>query len=236
MNSLQQIFGDLSAGRVLDVATGTGNFVGTLIENVRAYSEIIGVDTNTRALDAARKNFTQANVCFQLMDATRLDFPDASFDTVSIAYSLHHLENPPHAFAEIRRVLKSGGRLVLAESYCDHQTETQLTNVYLHHWWAAIDTALGVSHRETYTRRQILDLVSALNLRDAVFYDYADLDRDPLDTQLLQQLDDRINQYSERAKNAPDAEALRARGEELCARLHAIGFHGATTLLVIGKK
>ncbi|MCI0476614.1 MAG: class I SAM-dependent methyltransferase [Anaerolineales bacterium] len=236
MNTLQQAFNHISGGRVLDVATGGGHFVGVLIENLRDYSEIIGVDANAHALDAAREHVKQDKIHFQLMDATRLDLPDASFDTVAIAHSLHHLENLPRTFAEMQRVLKPGGRVIIAETYRDHQTETQLTNVYLHDWWAAVDSALGVSHRETYTRQEILNLISDLNLRDWVFYEYATLEKDPADARIIKQLDARLDQYGERAQNAPDALALLARGEELRARLHAIGFHGATTLIAIGQK
>ena len=236
MNTLQQAFGHLAGGRVLDVATGNGNFVGILSEHLREYTEIIGVDTNARALDAARKNFTQANIHFQTMDAARLDFSDASFDTVNIAYSLHHLENLAQAFTEMRRVLKPGGHFIIAEMVCDHQTETQLTHVYLHHWWAAIDTALGNLHRETFTRQHILDLVAELNLRDCRFYDYADLARDPFDAENRIRLDAAIDLYGERAQSLPNALALCARGEELRARVCTIGFHSATILIVIGKK
>jgi SAM-dependent methyltransferase len=236
MNTLQQAFNNISAGRVLDVATGNGNFVGALIENLRDYAEIIGIDTHTRGLDVAREKFKQDNIHFQAMDATRLDFPDASFDTVCAAYSLHHLENLPRAFAEMLRVLKPGGHFIVAEMYRDHQTDTQLTHVYLHHWCAAVDTALGVSHRETYTRQQILDLVADLNLRDVTFYDYADLTPDPKDAPNIERLDAALAQYCERAKDFPNALELRTQCDEIRARLHSVGFHSATILIAIGQK
>jgi ubiquinone/menaquinone biosynthesis C-methylase UbiE len=133
-------------------------------------------------------------------------------------------------------VLKPGGRLIIAEMYRDNQTDTQLTHVYLHHWWAAIDTALGVSHRETYTRQEILNLVSDLNLRDCQFYDYAELEQDPRDEQTINRLDAALDQYAERAKNLPNAIELLARADEIRARIHAIGFHSATGLIAVGRK
>ena len=135
----------------------------------------------------------------------------------------------------MRRVLKPGGRFIIGEMYRADQTDAQLTHVYLHHWWAAIDTALGATHRETYTRQQIRDLVSDLNLRDWAFSDYADL-TDPQDTQVIKRLDAALDQYSERAQNTPNAIALRARGEELRARVHTIEFHSATILTTAGWK
>jgi len=236
MNTLQQALNSISGGRVLDVATGNGNFVSALIENLRDYTEIVGIDTNTRALDAAREKFKQDNIRFEPMDATRLGFADASFDTVCVAYSLHHLENLPQAFAETRRVLKPEGCLIVAEMYRDNPTDAQLTHVYLHHWVAAIDTALGISHRETYTRQDILNLISDLNLRDLVCYDYADLAADPKDAQNIKRLDAALDQYCDRAKNFTNALELRARADEIRARLHTVGFHGATTLIATGQK
>jgi len=235
MHTLRQAMGNISGGRVLDVATGNGNFVGMLIENLADYTEITGIDSNARVVDVARGNFKQDHIHFQVMNATRLDFPDAGFDTVGIAYSLHHLEDLPRAFSEMRRVLKPGGHLIIAEMYRDNQTETQLSHVYLHHWCAVIDNALGVSHRETYTRQQIIDLVSALALRDCQFYDYAELEQDPKDEQTIKRLDAALDQYSERAKNIPNATELRTRGDELRARIHRIGFHSATILIGIGQ-
>src|SRR5512141_3036012 len=117
MNIPQQALGTLSGGRVLDVATGRGNFISTLIENLRDYIEVVGIDTNADTLEAARENFTQDNIRFAVLDAARLDFPDESFDTVCISNSLHHLADLPQVLAEMRRVLKSNGHFIVSEMY-----------------------------------------------------------------------------------------------------------------------
>ena len=53
MTSPQDILGQISATRVLDVATGSGNFIHFLVEGLNDYVEIIGVDNNERAETAA---------------------------------------------------------------------------------------------------------------------------------------------------------------------------------------
>ena len=73
-------------------------------------------------------------------------------------------------------------------------------------------------------------------MRDWTFYDYADLERDAKDAEICKQLDAAIDKHIERAKSAPNAMALRARGDELCARVHIIGFHSATILIAIRQK
>ncbi len=58
-------------------------------------------------------------------------------------------------------MLKPGGHLFLSEMHRDGQTEPQLTVVYLHHSVAAVDTALGVLHKRTLTRQELVDNAAA---------------------------------------------------------------------------
>src|SRR4030042_7175323 len=116
----------LSGGYVLDVATGGGGFVNFLMENLKDYLEITGIDCNEKPLDAARKSYSQANIHFIRMDAARIDFPDGRFDTVCISNSLHHMSDLPRVLPEMKRVGKPGGHIIIAEMYQDGQCETQL--------------------------------------------------------------------------------------------------------------
>jgi SAM-dependent methyltransferase len=233
MTTLQQALSNLSGGRLLDVATGRGNFIGTLIENLRDYSEITGIDANAETLQTARDNFKQGNVRFVEMDAAHLEFPDASFDTVCISNSLHHLANLTETLSEMERVLKPDGHFIVSEMYRDHQTETQLTHVYLHHWWAAVDSINGIVHYETWPRQEILDLLARLGLSNLKVYDLSDLTDDARQPEILAELNPIIDRYIQRAESQPK---LQTRGEELRQRVRDIGFHSATTLLAIGQK
>lgn len=229
------ILNSLSAGRVLDVATGRGAFAQYILENIKDCDELIGIDIAENYAAAFRQTLAgQPRVSFRCMDAAQLEFPDASFDTVCMASSLHHLPDPARALREMRRVLKPGGCCILTEMYSDHQSETQRTHVLLHHWWAAIDSASGVCHHETFTRDAVIDLLQAMQL-EWQFEDDRDLEPDPLDAQGIQSLDAVIDQYQRRAEKLPDAAALKERGEELRHRLHTVGVHGATQLVGVGK-
>lgn len=233
MPDSKEILGGITAQRVLDVATGSGGFIHFLLEGLQDCSEIIGVDNNERAAAGFAEAFKEnPRVHFQPMDAHHLDFPDSSFDLVSVSNSLHHFDPQP-VLREMKRVLRPGGHILVSEMYRDGQTETQMTHVLLHHWWAAVDRVNGIVHHETYTRQQLLDLVAPLELADLSTYDLCDLSDNPNDPAIMEELAPVFERYIQRAEGYPD---LQTRGAELRQRVEQIGFHSATTLVVIGRK
>ena len=236
VETAEEVLSKLSGGSVLDVATGGGGFITFLMDNLKDYTEITGIDNNERPLEAARKSHSLENIRFQCMDAARMDFPDSHFDTVCISNSLHHMADLPGVLQEIKRVCKPGGHLIISEMFRDGQSETQLTHVYLHHWWAAVDAADGITHHETFTRQQIIDLAGRLNLHGLKWVDAKDLESDPMDPDLVRELDGVIDRYIQRSQALNGGAELCRRGEELRQRVHAVGFHGASSLFMIGKK
>jgi len=236
VETAEEALSKLSGGRVLDVATGGGGFITYLMENLKDYSDITGIDRNERPLEAARKAHSLENIRFQCMNAARMDFPDRHFDTVSIANSLHHMADLPSVLSEMMRVCKPGGRFIISEMYRDGQSETQLTHVLLHHWWAAVDTAEGITHHETFTRQQILELSRKLDLQNLKYYDEKDLESDPRDPEMIQELDGVIDRYIQRSQALIGGAELCRRGEELRKRVHEVGFQGASSLFIFGEK
>lgn len=237
MAPFKELLGHISGGKALDVATGSGQFINILLENLKDCDEIIGIDTSDKSASIFAKTFKdKPNVrCFR-MDAQRMDFADESFDVVCISNSLHHLANLESVLREMKRVLRPGGFFIVAEMYCNDQTEAQMTHVLLHHWWADVDTAKGIVHNKTHTRQQILDIVESLDLTELIFGDISDLNDDPKDPEAIKYLTDVIDQYLKRIEGLPRESALRKRGLELRQRVEGIGFHSATSLLTIGKK
>ena len=224
----------LAPRRVLDLATGSGGFIHFLLQALPGETEIIGLDANERAAAPFAAAFSaQPTVHFQPGDAQALNFAPASFDLVTIANSLHHFQHPQTVLSQALRVLQPTGHLLIAEMYCDAQTETQQTHVLLHHWWATIDRAQGICHQPTFTRQELLAQASSLALTDLRLYDECDLQSDPKDPALLAELDAVFERYLQRAEGHP---ALQAEGQTLRQRVQTIGFHSATTLFILGKK
>jgi ubiquinone/menaquinone biosynthesis C-methylase UbiE len=106
--------------RVLDVACGTGlvTLQAAAVAAEAPGGEVVGVDIAEAMLEAARAQALRRGLAaaarFARMDAERLGLPDASFDAVLCALGLMYLPDPPQALREMRRVLRPGGRAVLA--------------------------------------------------------------------------------------------------------------------------
>jgi ubiquinone/menaquinone biosynthesis C-methylase UbiE len=234
------ILGALDGGRVLDVATGTGGFVAFLLDGLRSHGEIVGIDASADRAEAFAKALgDRTGVRFEAMDAHHLAFADASFDTVCVSNSLHHFEDPAPVLAEMLRVLRPGGHLVVNEMYRDDQSETQLTHVLLHHWWAAVGRETGEIHRETYERAEIVAIIERLGLDDLRLWDLEDPAEDPHDPATIADLEAAIDRFQERAGGIADPalrDGLRAQGEELRSRLRTIGVTSATQLVAIGRR
>ena len=111
--------GPRDSQRVLDVGCGTGNLLrakGKRHRNV----ELVGVDPDLKMLARAERKIRRAGLTAQLDRgfAQELAFPDASFDVVFSSLMLHHLETSAkdEMLAEVRRVLRPDGVLVLADA------------------------------------------------------------------------------------------------------------------------
>ncbi|WP_455203284.1 class I SAM-dependent methyltransferase [Kaarinaea lacus] len=98
--------------QVLDVATGTGPVAKSALNIVGSNGAVFGLDHSINMMKEARKI---VSVPFIQSDAGRLPFPDASFDFLSMGYALRHVDDLYATFAEYRRVLKPGGKVLLME-------------------------------------------------------------------------------------------------------------------------
>jgi SAM-dependent methyltransferase len=97
--------------RALDVGTGAGALALSLAPIVR---EVVGVDRVTELLALARER-APANVTFVEGDAEHLPFDDGSFDLAGTLRTLHHVPRPELVLAELVRVTRPGGRLLVVD-------------------------------------------------------------------------------------------------------------------------
>ncbi|WP_214228529.1 bifunctional demethylmenaquinone methyltransferase/2-methoxy-6-polyprenyl-1,4-benzoquinol methylase UbiE [Pedobacter sp. B4-66] len=103
---------------MLDVATGTGDFAFEAIK-ILAPEKIIGVDISEGMLDVARKKINERNLqhvfSVQTGDSEGLQFSDDHFDAITVAFGVRNYENLEKGLADMYRVLKPGGKIVILE-------------------------------------------------------------------------------------------------------------------------
>ena len=103
--------------RVLDVAGGTADLAIQFARRVGASGEVVLTDINPAMLALGRDRMLDAGNMAPAVqcDAEHLPFADAHFDCVSVAFGLRNMTRKDRALAEMHRVLKPGGRLLVLE-------------------------------------------------------------------------------------------------------------------------
>lgn len=134
---------DLHPELILDVATGTGDFA---LETMRILhpKKIIGIDISPGMLEVARekvlKKGLENRISVELGDSENLQFADNTFDAVTVAFGVRNFENLEKGLADIRRVLKPGGRAVILE--LSNPTIFPIKQFY-HFWFHKMTPAMG---------------------------------------------------------------------------------------------
>jgi len=103
--------------RVLDIAGGTGDLARAFAKKVGARGLVVHTDINEAMLRQGRNRLLDEGLVLPttLCDAEKLPFPDASFDLVSVAFGLRNMTHKDQALAEMNRVLRPGGKLLVLE-------------------------------------------------------------------------------------------------------------------------
>lgn len=105
--------------RVLDVATGTGDLAIEIIQTISSAKEVVGVDISEEMMRVGQEKVHQAGldkkISFERQDCTAMTFEADSFDAATIAFGIRNFSDIPAAAAELHRVLRSGGVLIIAE-------------------------------------------------------------------------------------------------------------------------
>ena len=103
--------------QVLDIAGGTGDLALAFARKVGTTGRVVHTDINEAMLRTGRDRLLDAGVVLPTVvcDAEKLPFADASFDAVSVAFGLRNMTNKDAALAEMNRVLKDRGRLLVLE-------------------------------------------------------------------------------------------------------------------------
>ncbi|WP_250029652.1 methyltransferase domain-containing protein [Paractinoplanes maris] len=105
---------------VVDIGCGPGTDLRSLAKAVHNHGRVIGVDRDPRMVEEAKRRHPQADI--RQADLLALPLPDDSVDRARVDRVLQHVAEPPAAVAEVRRVLRPGGLVGLAEPDWDTLT------------------------------------------------------------------------------------------------------------------
>ena len=102
---------------VLDIAGGTGDLSRAFARKVGPTGTVVHTDINEAMLRTGRDRLLDEGLALptNLCDAEKLPYPEGTFDLVSVAFGLRNMTHKDQALAEMCRVLKPGGRLLVLE-------------------------------------------------------------------------------------------------------------------------
>lgn len=123
-----------SPASILDIATGTGDLAISMYRRLKA-DRIVGADISEGMMEVGRRKVAEAglseHISFEYQDCTALTYADNSFDAVTAAFGVRNFEDIEQGIAEMYRVLKPGGHLMILElSSPEHFPMKQLYSIY----------------------------------------------------------------------------------------------------------
>ncbi|HJU45275.1 MAG TPA: bifunctional demethylmenaquinone methyltransferase/2-methoxy-6-polyprenyl-1,4-benzoquinol methylase UbiE [Chitinophagaceae bacterium] len=126
---------ELKPQYILDVATGTGD-VAIMTHKLLKPGKIIGIDISKGMLELGRQKIEKLGLSgaieLQEGDSETINFPDNSFDAVTVAFGVRNFEDLRKGLGEMLRVLKPGGKLVALEfSKPKYRLFNWLCNIYM---------------------------------------------------------------------------------------------------------
>ncbi len=233
MEQLKDFFHDKNVKSILDVGTGTGDFLKVLTEDFPG-AAIVGVDPDSKSLEEAAKKFPE--ITFQKMGAEKLLFKANSFDVVSISMALHHLPKIQKSLKEIKRVVKPGGWIIVNELFSDNLNPAQEVQKMFHHFRSRVDRLLGICHRETFKKAEIIQMVKDAGIPIQFYFEHTPNVNMIENKTDLEMWVEKMKQNLDRINGLPDYEILKPQIMEFRENAAAHGFQPATRVVIVGKK
>jgi SAM-dependent methyltransferase len=233
MNPLIHYFTDIKVVNILDVGTGTGGFI-PVLQKCFHEASITGIDPNQESLQAAKLQFPDTQ--FLEMDSEKLLFEDNTFDIVNVSMALHHFSKVRKSLKEIKRVVKTGGYIIITEPLSDNLNPAQEVHKIYHHFCSRIDRLTGKFHRKTFTKNAILHMLKMAELPVQFYFEHR---KNPLLAENNGEIDIRLEKMKgmlEQIKDRPEYDMMRLQLNEFRKKAMIRGIQPATNLVLVVRK
>ena len=231
MIKLKNYFQDKKVKNVLDVGTGNGNFL-VVLKEAFPNVDITGIDPDLESLKETSEIFP--DVQFQKMGAENIKFPDNYFDVVAISMALHHLPDIEKSLAEMQRVTKPGGWIIVNELFSNNLNSAQEVHKIYHHLGSQIDRILGISHNETFKKYDIIELVKDSGIDIKFQFEYIK-GSSLISANEIGERVEKMKSKLELIKDYPEYEILKPEIEEFRINAEKFGFQSATRVVIAGE-
>jgi ubiquinone/menaquinone biosynthesis C-methylase UbiE len=215
----------INAGTVLDVACGKGDFLKFALRSFNSYRMAVGIDVDTGSLLKARQNLYEYPVSFVLSSALSMPFLEESFTTVTLSNALHHIEDHGKLFAEMIRVCRPDGILLVNEMISDSASEFQESHLLYHHYISELDNLLGHYHRQTYSEKELMNIMKEYELKVSDSFAHEDCSKDYLNSAEINSMADRMNQKVTLLKNNDSYYFYLNKARDIEKRIRSTGVH-----------
>jgi demethylmenaquinone methyltransferase/2-methoxy-6-polyprenyl-1,4-benzoquinol methylase len=135
--------------QLLDLATGTGDQIASLIQKSASIESAIGIDLSDQMLNIAKNKLNASFVQFQKANVEAIPFEDETFDLCTFSFGIRNIESPLRALSEMFRVTKRDGRCLILEFSLPRNRWRWFYLIYLRHLIPCIG-ALLTKNRAAY--------------------------------------------------------------------------------------
>ncbi len=163
-DSLTRLVKNLNLGDYLEFGCGGGGFLRYVLDRNTSFNTVTAVDINPKSVEKARATLADVDIRFIVQEKLPLDIEADHFSTITLSNTLHHLQDKPAVLAELMRLIKPQGQIVITELISNDLTEAEHTYCHFHGLRAEIDRLNGIFHDSTYSSDEIENLVVGAGL------------------------------------------------------------------------
>lgn len=155
----------LDLGDYLEFGCGDGGFLKYVLDLNDSFKSVTAVDINPESVKQARITLENYNVQFIIQEILPLGLEAGHFSYITLSNTLHHLKDKPLVFAELKRLIRKSGRIIITEMISDQLTLPEQVYCLFHGFRARIDRLNDVYHDTTYTEHEIRNMVNEAGLK-----------------------------------------------------------------------